>query len=508
MISNVILILLSIIIVKLVSDIFKIIKKQTYFKTNGIPHDAAIPIFGNMLSVITRKKNIGDIVKKLYNTHKNAKYFGFYDFTNPVIVIRDIELVKSIAVKNFESFPDHGLLGPEPRDQLFARNLFNLKGERWHDVRTLLSPAFTSSKMKILYKLISDSTINFVECLLQDEKGNKMREMKEVFTRCTNDVIATCAFGININTMENPKNDFYLLGKEATNFESMTLKIFLMREFPLIAKIFNAKLLRTEVNNFFNETIRTTIKMRDTMGTTRPDMLQLLMDTRGKDKKVDLTPEEITAQAFVFYFAGFDTISTTMSFVAYELAINPDVQLRLQDEIDTVLRDSNGEPSFETIKGMEYLDAVLNETMRKYPVFAALDRVCSREFNLPPAVPDAKSIVVKPGMVIWIPVIGYHYDPLYYEEPEKFNPDRFLKNGTASNKATTFMSFGIGPRQCIGNRFALMEIKTVFFHLLARCNIRVCSKTNVPLELSKKSIGFAAKDGYWVKLEKRDKNFL
>lgn len=102
-----------------------------------------------------------------------------------------------------------------------------------------------------------------------------------------------------------------------------------------------------------------------------------------------------------------------------------------------------------------------------------------------------------------------HQQPchLWHEDPMKFIPDRFLKNFNASNKAATFLSFGIGPRQCIVNRFALLEIKTVFFHLLARSNFRICSKTSVPLKVSKKSLGFAFNDSYWMKLKMRKTTF-
>ncbi|XP_043473495.1 cytochrome P450 9e2-like [Leptopilina heterotoma] len=455
-----------------------------------------------MLPVIIRKKNIGDLVKKLYEKNSNAKYFGFYDFSKPVIIIRDVDLLKSVAVKNFENFTDHGLIGPETRDQLFIRNLFNLKGQEWHNIRTLLSPAFTSCKMKILYKLISNSAVNFVECLIRETKDDETSDMKEFFSRYTNDVIANCAFGITINTMENPKNDFYIFGKEATNLERLSQKIILMRNFPFLMKLLNVNLLRSKIDEFFNKTIRLTINIRDSLGISRPDILQLLMDSRGRNRKINLSMEAITAQAFVIYFGAFDTTSTTMAFLAHELALNPEIQIRLQDEIDAVFNESNGNISYDAINGLEYLEAVLYETARKYPVLATLDRVCTKEFQLPAAVPGAKSVSIKPGMLIWIPLVGYHYDPLYYEDPEKFNPDRFLNNSTASKKST-FLSFGIGPRQCVGSRFAMLEMKIVFFHFLARCNFRTCSKTTVPLKLSKRSLGLAAENGYWVKVELR-----
>ncbi|XP_043473493.1 cytochrome P450 9e2-like [Leptopilina heterotoma] len=503
MIFQIIQIIITIITISLVIFILRTIKNQTFFKRHGVPHETPAPLFGNMLSIITKKESISDVIKKLYDTHSNAKYIGFYDFTNPVIILRDLELIKSVAVKNFESFSDHGIMGPKPNDQLFARNLFNLKGQEWHDVRSLLSPAFTPWKMKTMYNLISNSAVNFVDSLLNEMENNKIREMKEAFSRCTNDVIINCAFGITVNTMENPNNDFYILGKEATNFARLYLKIMLMRTFPFLMNILGVKLLRQKVNEFFNESISSTINTRDRLQISRPDILQLLMDSRRGNTKIDLSMEEITAQAFVIYFGAFDTTSTTMAFLAHELALNQEIQRKLQNEIDITFQNTNGEPTYDEITGLEYLDAILKETMRKYPSFAALDRICTKEFELPPSIPGGKSILIKPGMMIWIPVVGYHYDTNHYENPEIFNPDQFLKYNSENSKET-FFSFGIGPRQCIGSRFAMLEMKIVFFHLLSHFNFKVCSKTNIPIPLSTKSVGFGARGGYWIELEKRE----
>lgn len=483
--------------------LLKIFQKHKFFKLHGIPHDSPIPIFGNILPVLLRRINVSDLIRKLYNTYPNTKYFGLYDFTNPGIVLRDLELIKSVGIKNFENFTDHGMFGEEPKDPLFGSNLFLLKGNKWQNIRRLLSPAFTTNKLKIMYKPISQCAINFVDSICNET--NEIWEMKEAFTRYTNDVIVSCAFGISINTMKDPNNDFYLLGKEATNMIKLTIKVFLMREFPYLMNLFNVKLVDSRIYRFFKEIVTLTIKTRDMRGINRPDMLQLMMNAKRKGK-VDLTQDEKIAQAFVFFFGGFDATSTVVSCAAHEIAVNPEIQNRLQNEIDSVLYE-NCDPSYEAINEMEYLDAILNETLRKYPILPVLDRVCTKQFEFPPTMPGAKPFLVQPGMTIWIPIIGFHYDPIYYKEPEKFNPDRFLKNGTASNKSMTFLSFGIGPRQCIGSRFALLKIKIVLFHLLARCHLRVCPKTNVPLKASKKTLGFFADGGYWMELKKRKNKF-
>ncbi|KMQ82080.1 cytochrome p450 9e2, partial [Lasius niger] len=248
---------------------------------------------------------------------------------------------------------------------------------------------------------------------------NRVMEIKEVFTRYTNDVIATCAFGITVDSMRNPKNEFYVYGREATTFDSISfVKIYIFRSLPWLAQILKLRLIRRKIENFFQDLVKTTIKTRDKNGIVRPDMLQLMMESRGKEGKAELSIEDMISQAFIFFFGGFDSTSTLMCFAAHELAVNQEIHKKLQNEVDQVLEASNGQAPYEMVNNMEYLDAVISEALRMYPVAAALDRVCVKEFELPPTLPGMKPFTIKKGEGIWVPVYGLHHDPQYFEEPE------------------------------------------------------------------------------------------
>ncbi|KYM94811.1 PREDICTED: cytochrome P450 9e2-like [Cyphomyrmex costatus] len=477
-------------------------KDLNYFKKYGIPHVKPLPIVGNMGPTFVRLQSLAGLVKDIYNIHPEAKYVGMFDMTTPIVVIRDPELIKSIALKHFDMFMDHRSFINEDQDPLFGRNLFALRGEKWRQVRSLLSPAFTSSKMKNMFKLMSDCGVDFSNYLAQLPPEQRILQMKDVFTRYTNDVIATCAFGVSVDSMKNPENKFYLYGKEATVFSTFAfIKFYIFRTLPLLARLINLKVIRQQIADFFRDLIETTIKTRDKNGIVRPDMLQLMMETRGKEGKAELTTEDMVAQAFVFFFAGFDSTSTLMSFAAHELVINQDIQKKLQEEIDQVLAETNGQASYEAINGMEYLDAVITEALRMYPVAAAMDRICAKDFELPPALPGLKPFIVKKGQGIWIPAYGLHHDPKYFKEPEKFDPERFLGEQKKDNlNCGAYLPFGLGPRMCIGNRFALLETKVILFHLLARCDLKICDKTPIPIKIAKDSFNMKPEGGFWLKV--------
>ncbi|XP_018305128.1 uncharacterized protein [Mycetomoellerius zeteki] len=475
-------ILLSIVIG--VISIHYLFKNFNFFKRNGIIHVPPIPLFGSAMPVLFRRMSFVDFILKIYNFNPNAKYYGLYFTTNPVFLLRDLELIKTVLVKNFEAFPDRRGFA-DINDTLFKKNLFSLRGEKWRNVRNLLSPSFTSSKMKIMFTLMSECAVDFVKFLSTSQADKGAVNMKDICSKYTNDVIATCAFGIKINSMKDPTNKFYIYGKEASNFRGIvrSLKFFFIVMFPRLGRILNIKFMDDYLSNFFKDIIKTTIMTRDAEHITRTDMLQLMMDIRGKEDRRELDIDDMTAQAFIFFLGGFETSSTAMCFAAHEIAANPEIQTKLQQEIDKVLEESNGEVSYEVINRLEYLDAVISEALRLYPPATVLERVCEKTFELPSTLPDEKPFIVKKGMLVWIPVLAIHHDEKYYDNPKKFDPERFLNN--KMNNSSNYMPFGLGPRMCIANRFAMLEVKVLLFHLLARCELKPSAKTTSPIKFCK-----------------------
>nr|QBC73082.1 cytochrome P450 mono-oxygenase [Osmia bicornis] len=483
-------------------------KRYAYFEERGIPYLKAFPFLGSLWKVVLMRASFAATVQQMYNLYSEAKYVGCFDFLTPVILLRDPELIKSVMIKNFDHFPEHRNLSDNADDTLFSKNLFSLNGERWKEVRSMLSPAFTTSKMRSMFVLMKECAKRYGENLASLQADQTILELKDTFTRYTNDVIATCAFGVSVDSMTYRENKFYLYGREASTFGlKQSLKFFFIRSFPRLCRMLKITLLRKGVSDFFKDLIESTIKTRDEQGIVRPDMLQLMMEFRDKgDPSKELTLDDMIAQAFVFFLAGFESTATLMCFTTHEVGVNEEVQKRLQDEIDQVLTDCNGNVTYEAINGMKYLDAIVNEGLRKYPVSVAGDRVCRKPFELPPTLPNKKPYVVKEGEIVSIPFYGIQHDPKYYPEPEKFDPDRFYDDPKQILNSGTFLTFGLGPRMCIGNRFAILETKTLLFYVFANCTLKRCSKTIVPMKLSKQGLAMTPEGGgYWFEIQPRAK---
>lgn len=479
-----------------------------FFKGTGIPYKTPLPIVGNMASLFLRRKDVIEHIMEIYNIHKEARYIGFFSMHVPIIVIRDAELVKSLGVKNFEHFPNHQFVVDNTQDKLFSKNLFVLRGQKWKEVRALLSPFFTTMRIKLMFKLMTSCGHNFVNFLAELPEDKREVDILDAFRRYTTDVIASCAFGVQIDSLKDRDNDFFRYGKESSGFEGGAfIKFFIIQMLPRLANLLRLRVISKHIADFFQTLVKEIIETREKTGITRPDVLQMLMDSRGKEGRNDLSIEEMTSQAFFFFFAGFSTSSTSMALAAHLIGTYPEVQSRLREEIDAVLAANPEGLSYEAVNEMKYLDAVINESFRMYPVGFVTERLCEKEFLLPPTLPGVNPYLVKPGTLIWFPTLALQRDPRYFEDPDTFNPDRFLGEGKKVPGTGEFLPFGIGPRMCIANRFAMLEMKVVIFYLLARCELKPSPKTSIPLKMSK-SRPMEPENGFWLRVEPRADSLL
>ncbi|CAG9828100.1 unnamed protein product [Diabrotica balteata] len=485
------------------------IRPMNYWKKRGVIQGRPIWLFGDNWKALFRLETFGQPYHTAYNLDPDARYVGFYQFTVPTLMIKDPKLLKEITVKDSEYFTNHRAIVPDEGDPLWTKNLLALKDQKWKDMRHILTPSFTSSKMKMMFTLMVECAENFV--MHFHKKGQDVFDVsiKDVTTRFANDVVASTAFGIRTDSLEEQNNEFYLMGRDMTDFTSLRkgLKFFGFFIMPKILQFFNVQLFDGPSRNFFIDLIDKNLKLREDQNIVRPDMLQLLIEAKKsihQNEKLnanhsastkEITNIEITAHALIFFFAGFDSVSSLMCFMSYELALNPDIQARLRKEIDDGFKKCNGRMTYETLMGMKYLDMVISESLRKWPNFQATDRECNKRYIIQPEGPNEKPIVIEKGDLVSLPIAPMHYDPKYFPDPERFDPERFSDENKDNIEPYTYLPFGLGPRNCIGSRFAILETKTLFAHLLHSFQIVPNEKTKIPVELSKKTINLFPVDG-------------
>nr|WCC58102.1 cytochrome P450 [Pharsalia antennata] len=484
----------------------KFIKPALYWQKRGLFH---VKPWTGFLNLIFGSNSFFEMIIEYYNRFPDRRYYGSYQFFMPALFVRDLDLIKLITVKDFDHFTDRINIVNKKSDPVLGLNLFHLSGEKWRDMRSTLSPVFTSAKMRAMYTLMQDTAEHFVEYFLLDDNEVIELEMKNIFSKYTNDVIANCAFGIKCDSLNEENNEFYTMGLTVTTPSGRNaVRGVLAAFFPKVFEILKIPVFSASVWTFFRNIITETMSYREAENIIRPDMIHLLMEARkgrlkheeektsdkdtgfatveeshiGKSaSKMELTDDVITAQALVFFLAGFETTSTLLSFLSYELALNPDVQSKLQEEVDRATKGGSKKVSYEEILGMKYLDQVVSEALRKYPGGFIVVRQCVKDYKIEAKRDNEKDFVVEKECLITIPVAGIHRDPEYFPEPDRFDPDRFSEGNKNNRRPFTYLPFGEGPRNCIGLRFGLLQTKIALVTVLRDYRVSLSPKTIVPL---------------------------
>ncbi|XP_033231669.1 uncharacterized protein LOC117182674 [Belonocnema kinseyi] len=462
-----------------------------YWKKHGVPHETPIVPTGNILPVVLGKVCIGTLVQQSYESFKsNYSFHGLYMFHVPHLIINNPDLIRLIMIKDFAHFHDRGLYYNNAVDPL-SGHLFFMPGEEWKFLRSKLSPTFTSGKMKEMFPLVQKVAEDLKKALDTSLDNSSIVEVKDLLSRYTTDMIASIAFGVECNSLKNPIAEFRVYGKKAidTNPVKMSLALF----FSKMLDILRIPFIPKDASLFFSTVFKDVISYRRSNHEKRTDFLNLLIQLMDHGKVKDdegivtdepkngpknvRNTEKISisvacAQAFVFFIAGFETSSSTSTYCLHELALNPDVQDKLRQEINDKLAGHH--LSFEDIHTMPYLDKVVSETLRKYPIVPILNRVCLKDYKIPNS-----NFCIPKGMKIIIPVLGIQRDPKIFPDPEEFRPERFDSNEIAKRHAFSYLPFGEGPRVCIGKRFGLLQIKVALIKIISNYKLSVCDKTEI-----------------------------
>ncbi|XP_075952994.1 cytochrome P450 3A40-like [Anarhichas minor] len=439
-----------------------------------------MPFIGTFLEY---RKGIYNFDTECYQ--KYGKVWGLYDGRQPLLATVDTAMIKTILVKEcysiFTNRRDFGLNGPL-RDAVSI-----VEDEKWKRIRSVLSPSFTSGSLKEMYSIMLHHSSNLLKTLRKNVEADEVIDVKEVFGPYSMDVVTSTAFSVDIDSINHPSDPFVANIKRMVKFNILNPLLVLVVLFPFLSPIFakmDVTLFPSEVLKLFYNFLKT-IKLDRNKNEhkNRVDFMQLMVDSQtamtdeentSSDK--GLTDNEILSQALIFIFAGYETSSTTMGFLAYNLATHPQIQKTLQEEIDETFPEK-GQPTYEALMQMEYLDMVLNESMRLYPIANRLERVSKSSV-------DIDGVTIPKGTVVIIPIYTLHRDPTLWPEPESFKPERFSKENKDSIDPYSYLPFGAGPRNCIGMRFALVMMKLALVEILQNFSFVTCKETQIPMELS------------------------
>uniref|UniRef100_A0A8C2WBG9 unspecific monooxygenase n=1 Tax=Cyclopterus lumpus TaxID=8103 RepID=A0A8C2WBG9_CYCLU len=318
-----------------------------------------------------------------------------------------------------------------------------------------------------------------------------LTENLSIFGPYSIDVMASCAFSLDVDSINNPSSPII---DHASKLFRFPVPVLILQGASLLFPFLYVDVKQLRLNpgdvlqNMINsQTANKASKGKQKKGNDsyshKPNHKRTLVHSHQSSLCISpvptgLTDHEILSQAIMFMFAGYETSTTTLVFLAYNLATNPEVMKRLQEEIDSTFPDK-GAVRYEALMQMEYLDCVVNESLRLYPPAARLDRIAKETVKI-------CGITIQKDMVVMIPVYALQRDPELWPEPEEFRPDRFSKQNKQSIKPYAYMPFGVGPRNCLGMRFAQVMVKLALVDILQNYSFSVCEETEIPLEMDYK----------------------
>ncbi|XP_019626195.1 PREDICTED: cytochrome P450 3A13-like [Branchiostoma belcheri] len=483
------------------------------FKKMGVEGPKPYPVIGNFLEF---KNGLWDIELQTSRVKEFGGVYGVFGGMRPAFVVTDREFLREIFIKQFHNFTDRSASSTELEVRPVCRGLANLRGDDWKNVRATLSPAFTGGKLKLMTDIINQCADQLVDNIGETTRNGAACDIKEHSSAFTMDAIAAVGFGTDINTQETPDHPFVVNAKKAfsVNLKNPLVLIYLLlpKLVKPIMESLQVSLLPRDCVNFFSSIFTQLMQQRQTGGQGRVDMMQLMMDAhtmkeeeggeggtasgRTRGKKQALTRDDVLGNGFQLILAGYETTASMISFTLYQLARHPDVQDRVVQEVDQVMKDRDT-VDYEACKQLEYLEMCIMENLRIYPPGNRLARVATADTKI-------QWLTVPKGMLMDIPVLPIHYDPQRYPEPHKFIPERFSKEERQKRDPCDWMPFGAGPRNCIGMRLAMMEAKIALAKILSNYRIALAPDMEVPVQLSKFSGFLKPEHGIRITVQPRN----
>ncbi|XVF06072.1 hypothetical protein REPUB_Repub06bG0016800 [Reevesia pubescens] len=434
-----------------IDDMLKLTSQSTSKDMDTIHHD----IVGRLLPHYVKwSKSYG-------------KRFIYWHGIEPRMCVTEIEMIKELMTKR-HLVTGKSWLQQEGSKHFTGRGLLMANGQDWYHQRHIAAPAFMGDKLKSYSGHMVECTKQMLLSLQNAiESGQTEFEIGEYMSRLTADIIARTEFD---SSYEKGKQIFRLL----TSLQNLCAESSKHLCFPgsrFLPTKYNREIksLKMEVDKLLMEIIQSRKDCVE-IGKSRSygnDLLGMLLNEMEEKKKrgdnFSLNLQLIMDECKTFFFAGHETTALLLTWTVMLLAINPAWQDKVRAEVKQVV--NGGLPSIDQLSKLTLLHMVINESLRLYPPAFVLPRMAFEDIKL-------GDLTIPKGLSIWIPVLALHHsEELWGEDVNEFNPDRFNSRPFASGRH--FIPFAAGPRNCIGQSFAMMEAKIILAMLISRFSFTI-----------------------------------
>nr|XP_051693878.1 cytochrome P450 4F3 isoform X1 [Oryctolagus cuniculus]XP_051693879.1 cytochrome P450 4F3 isoform X1 [Oryctolagus cuniculus] len=377
-------------------------------------------------------------------------------------------------------------------------------GDKWSRHRRMLTPAFHFNILKPYVKIFSKSAcIMHAKWQRLASEGSARLDMFEHISLMTLDSLQKCIFSFDSNCQENPSDYIAAILELSALIVKRNQQIFLFMDFLYyltpdgwrfrkacdLVHSFTDAVIQERRRALASQGVDEFLKAKAKSKTL--DFIDVLLLSKGEDGK-KLSDEDIRAEADTFMFGGHDTTASGLSWVLYNLARHPEYQERCRKEVQELLRDREPQDiEWDDLAQLPFLTMCIKESLRLHPPVTVISRSCTQDV----ALPDGR--VIPKGNVCVISIFGIHHNPSVWRDPEVYDPSRFDPENDEERSPLAFIPFSAGPRNCIGQSFAMAEMKVALALTLLR--FRVLPDRAEPRR--KPELILRAEGGLWLRVE-------
>ncbi|PIC47351.1 hypothetical protein B9Z55_006736 [Caenorhabditis nigoni] len=472
-------------------------RKRLYELMDKIDGPYALPLLGTTWQF---KMDPVEFALQLYNwgleySTKGASLAKFWMGPYPMVIILTPEASKKVLESNV-------LINKSSEYDIFlpwlGTGLLLASGDKWRGRRKMMTPSFHFNVL-IDFQAVFDNQGKILLEQLEDEMRNAKDNTFDAFPyikRCALDIICETAMGTTVSAQTNHTHPYVMAVNEmnslAFKYQRMPwLWIKPIRHLTGYEADFQRNL--DIVTSFTKKVIEGKLREHEESGGFSEDknkkkaFLDMLIDKKDEG---GLGYEDIREEVDTFMFEGHDTTSAGIGWSLWCLANSPEYQKKCHEELDQIFEGSPRECTVDDLKKMKYLEKCVKEALRMRPSVPQIARSVEEEFEIDGTiVPKGCSVMVSPAFL--------QNNPRTYENHEVYDPERFNEDEIAKRHAYAYIPFSAGPRNCIGQKFAMQEEKTVISWVLRRFHIHsdVGIRENIPLPetITRPTMGFPLK---------------
>jgi cytochrome P450 len=437
-------------------------------------------LFGS--GYLLRDDTIGTIRKFI------SKYGDIFSLSLPlskVVVVSNPEYARYVLLDNNKNYRKS--LAYDILKMLLGNGLLTSEGDFWKKQRKLIQPAFHKRKLESMTGMMIERAEHWVEKLTKYADSGEYIDIAPEMTALTLDVISKAIFSSGVEEKAE------LVGRQITllneyAIEKLNQPFRLPALFPTPFNIRERKAI-----DILDTVIYEIIDKRRKEGVSKDDLLSMLIDARDEETGEAMNNKQLRDEVMTIFIAGNETSSNALAWTLYLLSQNPEAEKKMVAEIDEKL-NSGLQLNFSNIHEFHYVKMVIEESMRIYPPAWSVGRRNIEDDEI-------GGYKIAKNTNVLVPIMFFHHSEKYWEEPEKFIPERFSPEKRNQIDRYVYFPFGGGPRLCIGNNFAMMEMQIILIQFYR--NFHFSLKEGFEPEPDP-LITLRPKNGVLVKVEKRN----